>query len=299
MLSASAEATLLLFDEREQHMESIANGEMAAIWDGEEGDEWVANADRYDATDRWINERFESATTIEPSDRVLDVGCGTGKSTRDAARRAKDGLVLGVDLSSKMLEEARRRSAEEGLANVEHLRADAQVHPFEPGAFDVAISVFGAMFFADPTAAFANIRRGLRPGGTIAVLAWQRFEDNEWLTTIFDALMAGRDLPAPSPGQPGPFGLADPQQVLALLDDAGYVDSRMASITAPMWLGDSPEEAWAFVSEMGIVRGLTGGLDDETAASALGRLRRRIEMRRTPEGVTLGSAAWLITARQP
>ena len=146
-------------------MVAIANVEMAAIWDGEEGDEWTENADRYDATDRWIARRFEAEVPIEPTDRILDIGCGTGKSTRDAARRAWSGSVLGVDLSSRMLDDARRRSEHDGLHNVEFLLADAQVHPFEPNAYDLAISVFGAMFFADPVAAFSNIRRSLRPGG--------------------------------------------------------------------------------------------------------------------------------------
>src|SRR5688572_23420076 len=113
-------------------MVAIVNVEMAAMWD-DEADEWVANADRYDATDR-----FQAETLIEPSDRVLDIGCGTGKSSRDAACRARTGSVLGVDLSSKMLDDARRRSAAEGLTNIEFLHADAQVHPFEPGTFDIA-----------------------------------------------------------------------------------------------------------------------------------------------------------------
>lgn len=280
-------------------MLAIANAEMAAIWDGEEGDEWTENADRYDATDRFIARRFEAETRIEPSDRILDVGCGTGRSSRDAARRAPDGTVLGVDLSSRMLGDARRRSTEEGLANVEFLQADAQVHPFEPGAFDLAISVFGVSFFADPVAAFANIRRGLRPGGSVAFLAWQRFEDNEWLTTIFDALAAGRDLATPPPGVPGPFGLADAEAVTMILRDAGFIDGAMASITEPMWLGDTAAEAWAFISEMGIVRGLAEGLDDDSRPAAMAALRGRIDARETADGVLLGSAAWLITARQP
>lgn len=212
-------------------MVAIANVEMAEMWDGE-ADEWIANADRYDATDRWINERFEAETVIGSRDRVLDVGCGTGKSSRDAARRARDGSVLGVDLSSRMLDDARRRSAEEGLTNVEFLHADAQVHPFEPGSIDVAISVFGAMFFDDPVAALANIRRSLRPGGRIAFLAWQRFEHNEWLTTLFDSLAAGRDLPAPPPGTPGPFGLADAEDVTTMLGEAGYVDPHEVDLRA-------------------------------------------------------------------
>lgn len=278
-------------------MVTIANVEMAETWDGE-ADEWIANADHYDATDRWINRRFEAETAIQPRDRVLDVGCGTGKSSRDAARRAAKGWVLGVDLSSRMLDDARRRSVDEGMTNVDFLHADAQIHPFEPGSFDLAISVFGAMFFADPLAAFANIGRSLRPGGRIAFLSWQAFEHNEWLTTLFDSLAAGRDLPTPSAGEPGPFGLADAETVTTLLREAGFVDGHLTSICEPMWLGDSTEQAWGFVTEMGIVRGLTESLDDASREEAMTALHRRISASETAEGVLLGSAAWLITARQ-
>ena len=279
-------------------MVAVANVEMAQMWDGE-AEEWIANADRYDATDRFINARFEAEVVIEPRDRVLDIGCGTGKSSRDAALRAREGSVLGVDLSSRMLDEARRRSADEGVANVKFLCADAQVHPFEPGSFDVAISAFGAMFFADPVEAFTNVRRSLRPGGHVAFLAWQRFEHNEWLTTIFDALAAGRDLPAPAPGEPGPFGLADPEAVTTLLRDAGFADGRLTSISEPMWPGASVDEAWAFGSDMGLVRGLANDLAEDDRSRAMAELRRRIADRATPDGVLLGSAAWLITAHRP
>lgn len=278
-------------------MVMIANVEMAEVWEGE-ADEWISNADHYDATDRWINERFHAETVVHATDRVLDIGCGTGKSTRDGARRAPGGSVLGVDLSAKMLDDARRRSNEEGLNNTEFLHADAQVHPFEPGSFDVAISVFGAMFFADPLAAFTNIRRSLRPGGRLAFLSWQGFEHNEWLTTIFDSLRAGRNLPTPAAGTPGPFGLADAEAVSTLLREAGFVDGRLTSIAAPMWLGGTSEEAWEFVAEMGFVKGLTGDLDDLTRDEAMADLRRRISANETAGGVTLGSAAWLITAVQ-
>ncbi len=280
-------------------METIANVEMAAEWDGEEGDEWTENADRYDATDRWINERFEAEVPIEAADQVLDIGCGTGKSSRDAARRATAGSVLGVDLSSRMLDDARRRSAAEGLTNVAYLQADAQVHRFHADRYDLAISVFGAMFFADPVAAFTNVARSLKPGGRMALLAWQRFEDNEWLTTIFDALAAGRDLPTPEAGQPGPFGLADPDAVTTMLRDAGCTDGRITSLSAPMWLGADADEAWAFISEMGLVQGLAEGLDDDTRSAAMADLRRRIATSTTDDGIALGSAAWLITARRP
>lgn len=277
----------------------IANTEMAAIWDGEEGDEWTENADRYDSTDRYLAIRFETEVGIDPADRVLDVGCGTGKSSRDAARRAVDGSVLGVDLSARMLGEARRRSEREGLTNVQFLQADAQVHPFEPAAHDLVISVFGGMFFNQPDAAFANIARSLRPRGRLVMLSWRAFEDNEWLTTIFQTLAAGRDLPAPAPGAPGPFGLADRTSVTQVLADAGLVDIELQPVDEPMWLGQEAADTWAFVSAMGIVRGLSQGLDELARVAALDRLRERVAAHETPDGVLMGSAAWLITAARP
>jgi SAM-dependent methyltransferase len=277
----------------------IANTEMAAIWDGEEGDEWTENADRYDATDRFIGARFEAEVAIEPTDRVLDVGCGTGKSSRDAARRAHHGSVLGVDLSSRMLEEARRRSQLEGVTNVQFVRGDAQVHPFDAAAHDLAISIFGGMFFHQPVTAFANIARSVRPGGRLAMLSWRQFRENEWLTAIFDSLAAGRDLPTPSAGSPGPFGLADRASVTALLTEAGLTAVELVPIDEPMWLGPDIDDAWVFVSSMGVVRGLVDGLDDDARERALDRLRRRVSDCQTGDGVLMGSATWLITAQRP
>src|SRR4026208_1508483 len=116
---------------------------MAKAWDGEEGDPWTRFADEFDTHFRSIWARFSATARIAPADRVLDIGCGSGQSTRDAARLARDGSVLGVDLSESMLAEARRRARTEGLTNVEFLRADAQVHAFDTATFDLAISRFG------------------------------------------------------------------------------------------------------------------------------------------------------------
>ena len=277
---------------------TIANVEMAALWDGEEGDEWTENAERYDPTDRWIWARFEKEVDVLPADQVLDVGCGTGKATRATARRASAGHVVGVDLSSRMLDYARRASAEEGLTNVEFVHADAQVHPFEPERFDIAISEFGAMFFADPTAAFANIGRSLKPGGRLALLSWQPFSENEWLTAVFSAVAGGRDLPSPPVGRPGPFGLADPDAVRAIVRTTGYVDTAVTAVEEPMWVGADEEDAYAFLSGMGLVRGFTEQLDPAARNDALDRLRKLVAAHVTDEGVVFGSAAWLVTARR-
>src|SRR5262252_7255944 len=112
-------------------------------------------------------------------DRVLDVGCGTGGSTREAARAATAGGVVGVDISGVAIEEARRLSEAEGLGNVTYLKADAQVHPFPPAHFDLCISRFGVMFFTDPVTAFTNLRRALRPDARLVLLVWQQHDRNE------------------------------------------------------------------------------------------------------------------------
>src|SRR5438445_10716006 len=126
--------------------EPIANIDMANAWDGEEGDQWTKFADEFDTQFRSIWSRFLATDPISPADRVLDIGCGSGQSTRDAARLARDGSALGVDLSESMVAEALRRASSEGLTNVEFLRADAQVHAFDTVTFDLAISRFGSMF---------------------------------------------------------------------------------------------------------------------------------------------------------
>ena len=279
--------------------EAVANVEMAAAWDGAEGDDWTDYADRYEASGRYIAPHLHLSALVSGTSRVLDVGCGTGRHTLDAARMASAGLAVGVDLSSRMLTYARDRAQAEGVDNAEFLQVDAQVHPFEPAAFDVAISVFGGMFFNDRVAAFTNVHRALVPGGRLAVLAWRPLEENEWLLTMRAALALGRDLPAPPTGAPGPFGLADAGQVRDVLGTAGFVDIDLTPVDEPMFLGRDANDAWTFaVQGMGIVRGLTGGLDAGDKQRALDNLRQAFEQAESPAGVLISSAAWLITARR-
>jgi SAM-dependent methyltransferase len=272
---------------------------MAAAWDGPEGEHWAANAERYEGVGRRLWSRFTEAVPVGRGDHVLDVGCGTGRSARDVARLAPEGEVLGVDLSSAMLERARAAAAREGLANVRFEQADAQVHDFPAAAFDLAISVHGAMFFADPVAAFANIRSALRPGGRLALTAWRELRHNEWLVAVRDALAVGRVLPEPPPGVPGPFALAEEGTVRRVLGEAGFTGVDLAAVEEPMELGATVEDAYAFVSDLGIARGLTHDLDEESRAKAFDALRRTVAEHATPEGVLFGSAAWLITATSP
>ncbi len=275
---------------------TIANVEMAAAWDGAEGDHWAAHADRYEATAPGYWQALLRTVPIRSDQTIVDIGCGTGRSTRDLARMVPSGSVLGVDLSAKMLDLARLRAEAEGLANATFEQVDAQVHPFPEAAFDLATSVFGAMFFGDPVAAFANIRRSLRPGGGLALLAWRDLLDNEWVAGIRLALSLGRTLPLPAVGAPGPFALADRDNTARVLRQAGFVDIRFDEVDEPIRLGDDPEDAFSFVSTFGITRGLTHDLDEEGRAAALEALHASLVAHDTGDGVLFRGSAWLVTA---
>jgi SAM-dependent methyltransferase len=273
-----------------------SNAEMAKAWDGDEGSYWAAHAGHFDRAVAAYHEKFLDVAAIGPGEQVLDIGCGTGQTTRDAARRASSGGALGVDLSSQMIALARRLAAAEGLGNARFEQADAQVYPFGEGSFDVAISRTGAMFFGDPRAAFGNIARALRRGGRLALLSWQPPPANEWITEFSAALAAGRDLPAPPPDVPGPFALADPGRVRQLLAATGFTGIELAPVQAPMWFGADAGDAYAFV--LGLLGWMLEGLDDNQRGKALGALRATVAAHATADGVVYDSGAWLVQARR-
>jgi SAM-dependent methyltransferase len=271
-----------------------ANSEQARAWDGGEGAYWAQNAERFDRALAAYRERFLAAPGIGAGDRVLDIGCGTGQTTRDAARAAVDGFALGVDLSGQMIELARRLAAARGIGNACFQQADAQIHPFPSASFDVAISRTGTMFFGDQAAAFANIARAIRPGGQLAMLVWQAPEANEWIRELTGALAAGRDLPAPPAGSPGPFTQADPEEVRAVLAAAGFTRIELDGMQQPMWFGSDAEDAHAFV--LGLMGWMLHGLDAGGRSRALRNLRATLNAHNTGHGVVYQSATWLITA---
>lgn len=277
----------------------VVNAEQAAAW-AAEGSYWARHDDRYNASVRAYTARLLAAAEVGDGDHVVDIGCGCGDTTRQAARSTGPaGGALGVDLSGPMIERARQRSREEGPPTARFEQADAQVYPFPPGRSDVAISRFGATFFADPVAAFVNVGHALRPGGRLALLAWQELSRNQWVGALRDALAAGRDLPVPAPGQPGMCGFASPDRARSVLSRAGFVPIAVEPVEEPVLLGRDGDDAFGFVAGMGITRGLLNGLDARTATTALTNLRTSLHAAASGAGVLLGSAAWLITATRP
>lgn len=271
-----------------------SNADQVRAWDGEEGAYWAAHADHFERALAAHQQRLFDAAAIARSDRVLDVGCGTGGTTRDAARAAPEGSAVGVDLSAAMLDVARARAASEGLTNVRFEQADAQIHPFAPASFDVAIGQTSAMFFGDRVAGLANVGRALRSGGRLALLTWQSFAANEWIRELSGALAGGRELPTPPPDAPGPFTLSDPDVIRAVLTAAGYRDITIEPAVAPMWFGHDAEDAFRLVH--GLMAWMLDGLDDAGRTRALDDLRATIESHETPDGVLYESATWAIRA---
>ena len=281
-------------------MSEIVNVDQAEAWDGPEGEHWALHHERFDRTISPHHRTLMPATAIAPGERVLDIGCGNGLTSRDAARAVgPSGSVLGVDLSGPMLARATQLAKDEGLDNVRFEQADAQVHRFEQGAYDLVMSRFGIMFFLDPVAAFTNIASALRPGGRLVAAVWQSVPANEWVSAMRDALAVGRDLPMPPPGAPSPFSLADPDFARSVLTDAGFTDIDFARSEHPWHMGSQTDDAYDFITGLHVIKMMLEDLDDATRAQALDNLRATIAAHQTPDGVVFGSAAWIITARKP
>ncbi len=271
-----------------------SNTNQLSAWDGDEGRYWATHAEYFDRAMADYHQRLLAAATIGPTDRILDIGCGAGQATRDAARAAAAGSALGVDLSSQMIDVARRRAVDEGLANARFEQADAQIHPFDAEHFDAVISRAGAMFFGDPVAAFSNIHRALRPGGRLVLLTWQPLIRNEWIGDFMAAFTAGREVPVPPPAAPGPFSLADPERVRSVLGQAGFDDIALDGVAAQTWFGNDADDAFQFVA--GMLGWMLEGLDATTRAGALDALRGTLAAHATDRGVIYNSAAWIIQA---
>lgn len=252
----------------------------------------------YDAELRAYNERLRAAADISAGDHVLDVGCGAGESTRDAARRAAPGSVLGIDLSSPQLARARELTAAEGIDNVTYVQGDAQTHPFPPGHHDVAISRFGVMFFSNPVAALRNIARTLRPRGRVVLLAWQSRDRNEWVSAIDRALCGPAGPPATATPDDA-FSLGDPAATRHVLYRAGFCDVRLDGVREPVFFGPDATVALEWVRSFRSTRDALARLTTAETARALERLRETLEAHRTAhDGVAFDSRAWMITGHR-
>ena len=276
--------------------DTIVNSDQARAWNGYEGRHWAKHQDRWDIVNSGANEPLFAGAAIAEDDHVLDIGCGNGLTSRLAARAASRGDVLGIDLSQPMLERARTTAALEGLTNVRYEHADAQVYPFEPTSLDVAISRFGVMFFADPLAAFANIRRALRPDtGRLAFVSMGELRNNE-LRTPFAALAPYLSAPPTVSGDAGPFSLSDPSHIRELLTLAGFRDVSTSAIELSMRFGEDAADAAQFLISAGPVHAALEHVDAAVLQQAIDAVTAALQPFETSDGVRLRGSHWLVRA---
>jgi SAM-dependent methyltransferase len=244
-----------------------------------------------------LGRRALAALAPGPGENVLDIGCGGGETALALARAvAPDGTVVGIDLSAAVLAFAQR--AAEGCKCVRFVQADAQVFPFEPASFDAAFSRFGVMFFADPVAAFVNIRRSLRPNGRLAFVCWRALEENP--LDILPLRAASAHLPpqpAHDPDAPGPFTFANPDRVRGILQGAGFGEIEITAHDEQVGSGGL-DAMLAVCSRVGAL-GKILRENPALRAAALPAVRAALAAHDGPQGVRLNAATWVVTARVP
>lgn len=296
------------------------NSRQSKAWNGPVGTHWATHHDRYDTMLSGVNDALFEAAAIGAGDRVLDIGCGAGATTRVAARRAAHGHAVGVDISAPLLDRARASTVAAGITNAAYEQADAQIHPFPPMGYDVAISRGGVMFFADHTAAFTNIARALRPGGRLAFVCPQPVDqETEESRTLglFAKLLAEEDGPKENdptengPEEDGPgkspeyvspeasadasaartamASLSDPARIHEAL--TAYEDVTVAPVSIEAVWGQTPADAVDFI--------LSRTPGRTISAPKRASLEEVFRPHATEHGVRMRAGVWLVTAVRP
>lgn len=273
------------------------NRDQAAFWNDTAGRTWAELQDLLDRLLEPFVDPLIDAAAPRAGERVLDIGCGAGATTRALARRIEPGgLALGVDISGPLVEAARARAAAEGLTSAAFVQADAQAYAFEAEDFDAVVSRFGVMFFEDPEAAFANIRRGVRRDGRLAFVAWRGPADNPFMTAgVRAAAPFLPQMPAPAPDAPGQFGFADGARVRRILEATGWREVEVAPLDVPLRIAEA--DLMTYVTRMGP----TGLALQQADEDLRGRIVQALEAAFRPfiqDGFArFDGACWRVTAR--
>jgi SAM-dependent methyltransferase len=267
-------------------------------WNGPGGQRWVNEQERLDRVLAPLGTLAIESAAPRAGERVIDIGCGCGASTLELGTCVgSGGSVLGVDISAPMLARARERARAQRLDWVSFAEGDATTYAFG-GDADLVFSRFGSMFFPDPPAAFANLRRALRPGGRLRLITWRRFEENAWGRVPLEAALTvlGPQPPPPPPGSPGPFGLSSEPYVRELLSGAGFAQVSLEAVDRTLEVSSRGlEEAVSFSLHAGPAARVLLGADPDTIARVTAAVRKALEPYLQGERVQLGAAAWIVS----
>jgi len=279
-----------------------ANAAQRRYWNTVAGPRWVAAPGFRERRNQESIALLLAHLGLSGGESVLEIGCGTGALTLPlAAAVGEHGRVVAVDISEPMLGLARQRVGERGLNNVALNLGDAQVFAFEPAAFDLATSRMGVMFFADPAAAFRNIKRALKPGGRLAFACWGPLPENRHWLVSYDVALRHLGPPAPPPArEPGPLAFGDPDYIRGVLTAAGLTDIAVER-AHPTIIGGSPEEE----ARQALAMGPTARLIEAKKPSEAVRqtIAREIEAAFSAEAaagpIRLAATIFLVAARRP
>lgn len=269
-----------------------ANAEQIEYWNGAVGERWARLQETIDGNLAQITKALMPFAGAAPGERVLDIGCGCGTTTLALAKAVGlGGSITGVDISQPMLAVARSRAS-----GANFMEADASIHLFHP-THDLVFSRFGVMFFADPKAAFANIRKALKPHGRLAFVCWRAPQENLWASAPF---AAARDLLPPQepmdPLAPGPFAFADDARLRDILAGAGFANVRVEKLDSTMNMGATVEEAAAQALNIGPLARAAAELDDASREKIRDVVSKSLEKFRAASGITPPAACWLVGA---
>ncbi|ODV40509.1 SAM-dependent methyltransferase [Cupriavidus sp. UYMMa02A] len=274
-------------------------------WNGQSGERWVANQARLDAMVAVFGQAAIEAAAPATGERVLDIGCGAGASSLAlAARVGAGGQVLAVDISEPLIGRARALAQQDTPALFQV--ADASSAELPEGAFDILFSRFGVMFFDDPIAAFAHMRRALRPGGRVVFVCWRGAAENDWVRLPMGALKGIVPPSAlPDPEAPGPFSFGDRGRVARILTAAGFTDIAIAPFDASVPFGEGGtrdaaiDDAVKMTLEVGPLSRALADQPDDIRARASAAVRAAFAGLPGERSVMINGAAWIVMARNP
>ena len=270
--------------------------EQAAFWNGPGAESWLGSLVRVERSITGFGEQALAAAAAQPAEDVIDIGCGTGSTTLALGNAVgAGGMVLGLDISEPLIDVARRKSPP---PQVTFMVGDAATNRFEAARTDLLFSRFGVMFFADPVAAFANLRRALKPTGRLTFVCWRPVTENNWVLVPMKA--AGPHLPPaerPGPEDPGPFAFGDPARVMRILTEAGFTPPAFQPLDRQLWSGDTIEDAVENMTKFGPLARAFAGASHAQTAQAKKAIAAVLGPHLGGEGVHLSGACWLVSAR--
>ncbi len=278
----------------------MSNAEQIEYWNGDAGKRWADSDARMANLLSPITEALLVHAPPRSGWHALDIGCGGGsQSVQLAELLGPEGNVTGIDISAPLLAVARQRTVPKSGAGISFLEADASTHAFVPERFDLLFSRFGVMFFDDPAAAFANLRRALKPEGRLAFCCWQALKENDWTWLPLQAALKHIAPPPPQPeGAPGPFSFADPTHVEALLSAAGFDEINLAPRSVTVTFGEASDLA-GNVREMaaiGPLARLLGGLENNVMDAVFADIENAVAPFYDGEALRMPGSVWFVTA---